>query len=146
MLRKIVISLFVLALCCDTYAQRIANRERIPKIKALHWLDDIVPAETEFTYIEFVHSRSTPCLESAIKIKRHIDNTDRPFRVIFITSERPDRIDTRLRECSGGYIGTLLDPSGHLFRDFAVRYIPFGVIIDSKRRAVWFGNPLTTDN
>ena len=27
------------------------------------------------------------------------------------------------------------------FRSFGVNYAPFGVIIDSKRKVIWFGNP-----
>lgn len=130
----------------ETCAQRIATRERTPKIKTRHWLDDIVPQQAEYTYIEFIRSTSLPCIESCRKIKHYTDTADNPFRVVLITHEAPDLIDRRIRECLGGYVGLLIDDSGRLFDDFGVRYVPFGIILDKKRRAVWFGNPLTTDN
>lgn len=129
-------------------AQNIATRERAPKIKPRYhrWLDDAAPRQTEYTYIEFVHSTSEPCIESCRKIRRYIDGTDRPFRVIFITCEKPAHIDSRLHECAGEYVGTIVDEEGRIFDDFGVRYVPFGVLMDSKRRVLWFGNPITTDN
>lgn len=135
-----------LAAAAEASAQRIATGERTPKIKTRHWLDGIVPDESEYTYIEFIRSSSLPCIESCRKIKRHADTSQRPLRVVFITREEPETVDRRIRECLGGHVGTIIDDTGRIFEDFGVQYVPFGIIIDRKRRAVWFGNPLTTDN
>ena len=138
----------VLAVCCTSVAQQLATGERAPKIRNRHrhWVDGREPQKTEYTYIEFVHSRSVPCLESVLKITKHIDRTDRPFRVVLVTREDDDMVDHRLRDCTGDYVGVLSDPSGRIFGDFGVSYVPFGVIVNKRRKAVWFGNPLTAES
>ena len=138
--------LLALMFAAPAGAQRIAYRERTPRLKITRWLGDAEPAQAPYTYIEFIRSSSTPCVESCRKIKRYIDNTDRPMRVIFITQEQPGSVDRRIKDCMGPYIGIAIDESGRLFNEFNIQYVPFGVIVDSRRRAVWFGNPLTTDN
>ena len=148
-MRRIIFAaavIFALLAAGEASAQRIANGEKIPKFKAEHWLEDIIPEDADYTYIEFIRSSSMPCIESCHKMKRHADNSERPMRMIFITREEPCRIHHSIRECIGRYAGVLIDDSGRIFEEFGIQYVPFGVIIDRKRHAIWFGNPLTTDN
>lgn len=133
-------------LCVAASAQHLALGERTPKIKTQQWLDGIVPQQTEYTYIEFVRSTTRPCIESFLKIKEHITDRNIPLGVIFIVCDEPSQADPRLRECLGGNVGALIDDTGRIFNDFGVRYVPYGVVVDRKRKALWFGNPLTVDD
>ncbi len=146
MRKTVFILLLAVVLGTPLSAQNIALNERIPKIKTANWLDGIVPQQGEYTYIEFVRSNTVPCIESFLKIKRYIADNDTPIQVIFVTREDPSHIDSHLRECLGGRIGALIDDTGRIFQDFGVRYVPFGVIVNRKRKAVWFGNPITVDD
>jgi len=146
MKRAVFTALAAAFFCTAASAQHLALGERIPKIKTQKWLDDIVPQQTEYTYIEFVRSTTAPCIASFLKIKEYVTDRDIPFGVVFVVCDEPSQTDPRLRECLGGNVGALIDDTGRIFKDFGVRYVPFGVVIDRKRRAVWFGNPITVDD
>lgn len=147
MKKMLAILLLLPLLHAAATAQNIATGERAPKLKKVHrWLDNIQPRQTDYTYIEFVRSTSAPCLESCLRIKDFLDHTERPFRAVFVSCEPAEHVDFRLRDCSGEYIGTILDTEGEIFDAYGVRYVPFGVIIDKRRRVLWFGNPLTAEN
>lgn len=124
-------------------AQRVALEERIPKIKCDRWLDDKEPEKSQYTYIEFVHSKTVPCLRTFLKIQDDNAHFGNKLRAIIITKESPEQISTTLRECATDYINVAFDTEGEIFRNFRVRYVPFGIIIDHRRRALWFGNPAT---
>ena len=147
-MKRLLLSV-VFAMFCTlaVQAQHIAYNERTPRInlKKCRWLDDIVPAEGEYVYIGFIYSRSNSCLEFCYRIKKRLEESNSPLRVILVTREPERMVDSHLRPCLGGRIGTIIDEDGEIFRDFGIRYVPFGVLIDSRRRAVWFGNPLTAE-
>ncbi|MBE6210998.1 MAG: hypothetical protein E7130_05160 [Rikenellaceae bacterium] len=126
-----------------TMAQRVALEEQIPKIKTDLWLDDKEPAKARFTYIEFVHSKTVPCIRTFLKIQDDHARFGEDLRAIIITKEDPEQISSALRECVTDYVNVAFDPEGEIFRSFGVRYVPFGIIIDHKRKALWFGNPIT---
>ena len=124
-------------------AQRVALGERIPKIKAELWLDGKQPQKANYTYIEFAHSRTAPCLRTFLKMQDDNAIFGEKMRAIIITKESPEQISATLREIATDYINVAFDTEGEIFRHFGVRYVPFGIIIDHKRKALWFGNPAT---
>ena len=124
-------------------AQRVALAERIPKVKCDHWLDDKQPEKSQYTYIEFVHSKTVPCLRTFLKIQDDHNFFSDKLRAIIITRESPEQISETLRECVTDYVNVAFDVDGEIFRNFRVRYVPFGILIDHRRRALWFGNPAT---
>lgn len=40
------------------------------------------------------------------------------------------------------HISVALDTGGRIFSAFNVQYVPFGVLVDSRNRALWMGNSL----
>lgn len=140
------IAMLTLATGFSARAQRVALDERVPKIKIHSWLDNAVPRKSQYTYIEFVHSTTLPCIESFLKIRERAERFGPNLGVMFITAEKPENINSLLRECSGEYIGTALDTNGDIFAAFGVTYVPFGVVVDSRGKALWFGNPLTIED
>lgn len=147
LLLTILLSASMLATAAEAVAQRIAYGERTPKIKLkkCKWLDDAVPQDGDFLYIGFIYSRSDTCIELCERIKRQAEQMTQKPCVILVTCECEEEIEGHLREYLGPQTGIILDSSGRIFRDFGIRYVPFGVLTDAKRRALWFGNPLTAD-
>lgn len=135
----------LLSIANRAIAQRVALEERIPKIKADKWLDDNEPSEARYTYIEFVHSKTIPCIRTFLKIKEDHDHFGKDLQAIIITKEEPKDISPALRECVTEHIKVAFDTEGEIFREFRVRYVPFGIVIDQRRRVLWFGNPITVD-
>ncbi len=139
-----VLTLF-LVVAQHATAQQVALGERVPKIKSDHWLDNNTPEKSQYTYIEFVHSKTDPSIRTFQKIKKDNAYFNEKLRAIIITKESPEQIGTELRECASDYIHIAFDVDGEIFRSFRVRYVPFGIIIDRHRKALWFGNPTTID-
>lgn len=146
-LTYVSLSLLLAAVASTALAQRIAYNERTPRLKLKNrpWLCDSVPETGDYAYIGFIDSRSNTCMEFCNIVKRQLERMDNPPTVIFITREDADKTNPALKECLGGRIGAVSDGEGEIFRNFGVRYVPFGVLVDNRRRAVWFGNPLTSD-
>ncbi len=146
-MRRILYIMAVLSLSLSVSsrasAQRVAFGERIPKIKCDRWLDDKEPQKSQYTYIEFVHSKTIPCLLTFLKIKDDNVYFGDKLSAVIITKESPEQISATLRECATDYINVAFDTDGEIFRNFGVRYVPFGILIDHRRRALWFGNPAT---
>ena len=135
------------AVCEQAFAQRIAYGERTPKIDRKHsrWFDGRMPVPDQPLLIAFVYSHSNTCLEFCYGLKRRMQNAERPLQVILVTREPASMIDMRMKQCLDGNITVVSDVSGRIFRDFGVNYVPFAVVVDERRKAVWFGNPLTSE-
>ena len=140
---RIIILALLLCSAVSASAQRVALGERIPKIKAERWLDDKSPEKSKYTYVEFVHSRTVPCLQTFLQIQSDNAYFGDNLRAIIITKESPEQISAELRKCVTEYVNVAFDVEGEIFRDFGVHYVPFGIIIDHRRKALWFGNPIT---
>lgn len=150
-MRKFLTILLLSVAALNGYAQRIAYDERVPKIdfEQCRWYDDIIPEPPDsagFVYIGFIYSRSVTCLECCYGLRQSVDQKHRPLQVILVTREPADMVDPRIREYLGNHIGLILDEDGEIYRNFDVKYVPFGVVTDDwQHRALWFGNPLTAE-
>ena len=139
---RIIILALLLSASLSASAQRVALNERIPKIKSVPWLDDKAPEKSQYTYIEFTHSRRVPCQQTLLRIQGN-DYFGENLRAIIITNESPEQISAELRKCASDYVHVAFDRNGEIFRNFDVQYVPFGIIVDQRRKALWFGNPKT---
>lgn len=133
----------MLGVTVSASAQHVALGERVPKIKCDRWLDNKVPEKSQYTYIEFVHSKTIPCIRTFLQIQDDNAYFGNNLRAVIITKEAPEQISTQLRECVNDYVNVAFDVESEVFRKFRVRYVPFGIIIDHRRKVLWFGNPAT---
>ena len=133
----------VISLCNIASAQTIAIGEKTPRFKGERWLDGKCPSERDFTYIEFIHSSSISCRRSAERIyaiTKEFDNVN----FVLISHQKASEIDPWVTKFINSRSGVIIDD--HAIRSsFGVQYAPYAVIIDSKRRAIWFGNPKLLD-
>lgn len=120
-------------------AQNIGLYERTPKIRTESWLNGHIPPKSEFTYIGFVHTSSIPCINSIRKIAGFAERAGR-IGIVIVTKESEKNLDEWVGKYASGNSGVIFE-SGDIFDRFGVNYAPFGVIVDSHRRALWFGNP-----
>ena len=124
---------------CSVRAQNIGLYEKTPKIKTESWLHGYVPPKSEFTYIGFVHTSSVPCINSIRKISGFAERSGR-LGIIIVTKESEKSLGGWAEDFASGRSGVICE-SGSIFDRFGVKYAPFGVIIDSRGKALWFGNP-----
>ena len=142
--RSIILTIAALiAFCNIATAQTIALGEKTPRFKNIKWLDGNAPTKGEFTYIEFIHSASLPCKRSAervYKIMEEFPNT----AFVLVSHQSASEIDNWVTGYVSERAGVVVDDS-RIRASFGVNYAPYAVILDHKRRALWFGNPQLLD-
>lgn len=133
--------LIIIALCAIGYggAQTIALGERTPRIKRAKWLNGNTPTEKDFTYIEFIISTSQPCRATVERIHTHLADK-KSVSIVLISHESATEISEWVTKYITSSSGVIVDDTA-IREAFGVKYAPFAVILDRKRRALWFGNP-----
>lgn len=122
-------------------AQNIIPGEKVPDLKPAGWIDNRHPAPAPITYVEFFHSSNPACLRSLKQLSALAARSKPAMRVIVVTREDTARIAPLLRP----FLNERVTATIHAERGFAafgVTYVPFGVLIDSRNRALWMGNSL----
>lgn len=143
MKKAIVLLLFALsAPLTAVVAQNIALGERAPELKIQSWLDGRQPAEAAETYVEFFQSSNRTSHTSVERLKEISDKLGAKLRIVIVVREKEDKIGPLLRPYLSERIGVGFDPAGRLFTAYGVSYIPFGVLLDGRNRALWMGNTL----
>ena len=120
----------------DAEAQNIILGEKVPELKAPGWIDNRHPRPAQVTYVEFFHSSNPACITSLKRLKKLTDSPNARLRVIVVTREDTARIAPLLRP----YLSQRISATFHA--DRGVTYVPFGVLIDARHRALWMGNSL----
>ena len=143
MKRFFAILLFVLTLCYTASAQNVIIGERLPDLNLRKWLMDFQPEPTEYTCYLFYHSESERCKQALDIIKPLIDSSDSQMGLVIITKEGYEDAGVTLTEHLDDNIYVAFDLQGRAFRSIGVDFIPFCVICDKKRRAMWCGNAMT---
>ena len=141
MKRLFYIAIAIIALCTSTgaEAQTIALGERTPRVKKANWLNGNVPKKCDFTYIEFILSGSTPCRTSAERIHEIVNEFDN-IAFVLISHQEASDIDHWVTDHINPTSGVIINDD-RIRTSFGVNYAPYAVILDHKRRALWFGNP-----
>lgn len=125
----------------DSEAQNIILGEKVPELKAAGWIDNRHPAPAALTYVEFFHSSNPACLNSIRRLREIASKPESRMRVIIVTCEDTARIAHILRPyLSDRVAATIHGKRG--FTAFGVSYLPFGVLVDTRHRALWMGNSL----
>ena len=139
----IFLSLCTLLPILRTEAQTIALGERTPRIKHCKWLNGNVPEQCDFVYIEFIHSASTSCRNTAERL-HNVVNEIGNIAFVLISHQSASEIDDWVVQHIDKRSGVIVDDTS-IRHTFGVNYAPYSIIIDQKRRALWFGNPQLLD-
>lgn len=122
-------------------AQNIILGEKVPELKPAGWIDNRHPQPAPITYVEFFHSSNPACITSLERLRDLSARSKPAMRVIVVTREDTARIAPMLRP----FLSQRITATIHAERGFAaygVTYVPFGVLIDARNRALWMGNSL----
>lgn len=139
-----VYTLFALAAApVALQAQHIVFGERVPEVKVHTWLRGQRPTtETKLTYIEFFDASNKACISSLAQLKALCDRSAGQMQLVVVARENADDLDELIGKYLAPNVSVALDADGKVFAAFEVRYVPFGVLIDTRRRALWMGNSL----
>ena len=127
----------------NSSAQTISLGERTPRFKQAKWLNGNVPEKSAFTYVEFIHSASISCRQSAERLHAIVRGVD-DMTFVLISHQSLTDIDNWVTEHIDKRSGVIFDDIA-IRASFGVNYAPYAVILDHKRRALWFGNPQFLD-
>lgn len=141
MKKVVLILLFITGFACTAPAQNIVLGERVPELKAVAWLDDRQPTPAPMTYIEFFHSSNPSCVASIKRLQTLISRMETPMNIVVVTKEEVEKVAPLLRPLLGERIYVALH-ADRGFELFGVAYVPSGVLIGPKNRALWMGNSL----
>lgn len=132
---KFAILLLFTTLSFTLSAQNVATGERLKRIKGV----EIEVVDNGYLYIGFIHSASEPCRLSTERCRQVLSSRS-DIKTIFFSKEKCENCAPWLQQLSDNGEQVVMEAS-EIFRSFDIDYAPFGVIIDHKRRAVWFGHP-----
>jgi len=104
-----------------------------------------MPEKGKLTYIEFFHYRSRPCIETLSQLNAVTKQSADELQVVIITRENLSTAAPVLTQYVDAATFVAVDENMHMFEAYGVRYVPFGIIVDGRRRALWFGNPAEED-
>lgn len=140
-MKRFLLAFALLAIAAATaQAQNIALDERAPEPKAAGWLDDREPAPAPLTYVEFFHSSNKASLASVERLRKLAAESGGRLRVIVLVREPEEKIAPLLAPYVSAQLGVGFDPAGKNFAAYGVSYVPFGVLLDARNRALWMGN------
>lgn len=119
-------------------AQKLVIGSRVPDFKGAQWLSS-APQEKRPMLIEFYNPTNPTCNKFFPKLanikKQHGDKV----QIIVLTAQTGPEIDKLVddwgRDYSIGY-----DPTGKIYQNFNVRFLPFTLIINSNSEIFWQGN------
>ena len=121
--------------------QSLIIGERIPDLKITEWLGERPDASVKVpSLIVFYRSDSAPCVEALPNLDK-IRNGIEKLRIIIVAMEPKERIAPSLASYLGNRLHVGIDVSGRAFSVCGIRYVPFSVLVDSRGRALWIGNP-----
>ena len=139
----IALTLFALLSASRVEAQTIALGERTPRIKKAKWLNGNIPEQCDFVYIEFIHSASISCRNSTERIHKIVKEVGN-IAFVLISHQNASEIEDWVIRHIDSRSGVIVDDT-EIRNSYGVNYAPYSVIIDNKRRALWFGNPQMLD-
>ncbi|MBR5139218.1 MAG: hypothetical protein IKV12_06700 [Alistipes sp.] len=143
MKRIFAILLFILLHHCSLSAQNVIIGERLPDLGLRKWLMDFQPEQREYTCYLFYHSESEVCKRALSVVKPLVDGGESRMGLVIITKEEYEDAGVTLTGYLDDNVCVAFDINGRAFRSVGVDFIPFCVICDKKRRAMWCGNAAT---
>ena len=139
-MKRIIITLALLLLLSPLSAQRLVIGDRAPELRVGRWLNRA--PESAPRLIEFFHSTSPQSVARLAENERIAEKYKSRLAVIVIAKEETDVIE-RLINPSERTFHVAIDDAERTFSAYGIQFVPYGVLLDSRGRIVWFGNPTT---
>lgn len=122
-------------------AQQIALGERVPELRVASWLNGRMPVQGRPTLFVFFHTSSRPSVESLARLEALDRTFGERVNVVLIVREDAETIAETVGPLTGGGLTVAFDDNGRSFASYGVQYVPYGVLVSPKGRALWQGNP-----
>lgn len=139
MKRALLISALLTLCTLCVVAQNVVIGNRVPELKVSTWLADRQPAHAPLTFIEFHHPSDQNSRASLDHLRELTGKMDAKLHVIVVSADASDATVARLTGYLSPRMSVGIDDGNRSFTAFGVRYVPFGVLVDARNRALWMG-------
>lgn len=142
MKRKLWLTIMTLAFSLPAAAQNICLGERIPDIQLSSTMGQLIDdITTDYVCLVFFHSDSAPSIEAVDALVKRSGNYADAMSVVLLTREAREQTEPELKVYVRNNVSVAFDRDGRTFENFGIRYVPYCVIYDGKRRkARWSGS------
>ena len=140
-MKRIFLALFLLSWTLTAAAQKVALGEKTPDLKVESWLDNRAPVQGRTALLVFFHSASRPSVESLAYLQALGGKFGDRISVVVVAKEGRETVEALLRPYAKGNLTVAFDDNGRSCAAYDVQYLPFGVLVSAKGRALWMGNP-----
>lgn len=139
-MKKFLVTCLLALLAAAAPAQTVALGERVPDLKIQTWLKGQQPTEAQLTYIEFFQPSNPASVASLENLQGLSRKLGTKLHVVVVSREKDSETVALLTPYVSEAMSVGIDPAGRAFTAFGIRYVPSGVLVDAKRKALWMGN------
>lgn len=144
-MKKILLTCLLALLGTAAQAQTVALGQKVPEVKPAVWLEGRQPAAAQLTYIEFFQPTNSACIASLDNLQALSRKLGTKLHIAVVSREKDDETVALLTSYVSEAMSVGLDPSGRIFTAFGIAYLPSGVLVDARNRALWMGNSRQVD-
>ncbi len=139
-MKKLLVFILLLGLAAPTaLAQKLIIGEKAPDLRVKEWLSERRPTDGRAQFIEFYHSSSKVSNDRLAILDQIAKKYAEKMDVIVIAKEPSDKVAAIIKPQERNFC-VALDDEGRTFKAYAIQYVPFSVVIDSRGRVVRMGN------
>ncbi|MDD3108233.1 MAG: redoxin domain-containing protein [Alistipes sp.] len=117
---------------------------KAPDLKVSQWLSTSRPDDNLPTWIEFFFSRSKSCTQRLETLDQWAQRYAGRLNVMVLSCESQQTMDSLFTAQPYAFLFGC-DPEKKNFTAYDAQFVPYGVLLDAKKRVVWFGNPTKFD-
>ncbi len=140
-MKRILIGTLAVLSMTAAMGQNVVLGERTPELRIRSWLDDRAPIQGRTTLLVFFHSASRPSVESLGHVQALGAKFGDRLNVVVLAREESAEVRRLVAPYAQGNLTVAFDDEGRSFAAYNVQYLPFGVLVTAKGRALWMGNP-----
>lgn len=135
---KKLLTIIIAAVAVTTAAaQQFVIGSKMPELRSVKWLSKS-PENGQPSYIEFYQSTNKSSVEAFPKLSE-IKSARSNINIVVLVRETGEEIDKLVKNFGTDYaIG--YDADGKTHDAFGVKFVPFGVLVDSRNTLQWQGN------
>ena len=142
MQRKLILLLFCLTCCFQTFSQIKSGETALP-LNITHWISNAPPDKDlrgKFLVVDFWATWCAPCIAGVPHFNSVADNykRDKRLRFLSITDENEAKVKKLLSKVVFT-TAVVSDTTGKTFKNFGITSIPFCALIDDHMQVQWAG-------
>lgn len=133
--------ILLLLACCAVpgRGQNLMIGERIPDLPVTEWLGGEQPKEAPFTFINFFHSTNSACVSSLAYLQHLVNKFGTKLQAVTVIQQSDENGAAIAAPYRSELFTVGVDVDNLALEAFGIHFVPFGLLVDAKRRVLWMG-------